>query len=60
MGTCSGREGETTRESLAQFEEDNRKHGDLVTLQKIIAVLTFALVMVGIIQAIAIYFSSKT
>ncbi len=46
--------------TLAQFEEDNRKHGDLVTLQKIIAVLTFALVMVGIIQAIAIYFSSKT
>ena len=33
--------------TLAQFEEDNRKHRDLVIMQKILAALTFALVMVG-------------
>ena len=37
--------------TLAQFEEDNRKHRDLVNLQRIIAGLTFALVVVGLIQA---------
>lgn len=40
--------------TLAQFEEDNRKHRDLVTLQYIIASLTFALVMVGLIQAFVV------
>ncbi|MCH9053996.1 MAG: hypothetical protein IIA72_23590 [Proteobacteria bacterium] len=46
--------------TLAQLEEDNRKHGDLVTLQYIIAGLTLALVIVGIIQASVVYLGSKT
>jgi hypothetical protein len=39
--------------TLADFETDDRKHHDQVKQQKLIVILTLALVVVGIIQAIA-------
>jgi hypothetical protein len=41
--------------TLAQYEEDNRRHHDSVKMQWILAGLTFALVVVGIIQILVSY-----
>jgi len=41
--------------TLSDFEEDERRHRDQVRNQKILAILTTALVVVGLIQALASY-----
>lgn len=44
--------------TLANHEEDNRRHVDAVRLQKVLHRLTFALVVVGLLQAWVAYQSS--
>ncbi|WP_288960892.1 hypothetical protein [uncultured Sulfitobacter sp.] len=41
--------------TLADYEQDNRRHFDAIRLQVILIILTFALVMVGLLQAWVTY-----
>jgi len=44
--------------TLARHEQDNRRHLDAVRQQKILTFLTFALVVVGLLQALVTYLSA--